>query len=221
MPYLLQEKQEQKSNLNSIFFYEYHSLIFVPMFFIGILLFVLSLEKGSYRYQFQRLGFSLLTLMTVFLCPASVFYSIQKGLFWFLIPQILVIVNELTAQTFDFFFGITPLIMLAPRKTVQGFIAGVFATLTVAFYVRPIHLHLQLSDYLSQSKFMVCPQSHLTFEVFPKIDCQIPHEFQQRIYTLPFSFMGQTQVNIRPSQIHALIIAAFACLVAPFVGFLI
>ena len=94
LPYFFKESSGEKSTLSSIFLYEYHSMVFVPMFFFGILLFVFSLERGSYRYQFQRLGFSIITLILVFFCPASVFYNIQKGLFWFFLPQICVIANE-------------------------------------------------------------------------------------------------------------------------------
>ena len=68
---------------------------------------------------------------------------------------------------------------------------------------------------------MVCPQRQLSLEIFHQLDCEVPTIFQRQIINLPFSFMGYTSISVRPSQLHSLAIAAFACLVAPFVGFLI
>jgi phosphatidate cytidylyltransferase len=67
---------------------------------------------------------------------------------------------------------------------------------------------------------MVCPQTHLELALFEQIDCKIPDVFQVKSYDLPFgSFMGYNSFSTTPAQLHALFIAAFASLIAPFGGF--
>lgn len=68
---------------------------------------------------------------------------------------------------------------------------------------------------------MVCPQTHLEFAPFEQIECSIPEVFQTKSYDLPLvgSFMGYTSFFSSPAQLHSLVIAAFASLIAPFGGF--
>ena len=66
--------------------YDYHKLISFGLFMFGILLFVWSLEKGSYRYQFQRFAWSMLALILVFCVPTFILYNVYKGIFWFVFP---------------------------------------------------------------------------------------------------------------------------------------
>jgi phosphatidate cytidylyltransferase len=67
---------------------------------------------------------------------------------------------------------------------------------------------------------MVCPQTQLEFSPFEQIDCKIPEVFLVKAYEIPFgSFMGYKTFETTPAQLHALVIAAFASLIAPFGGF--
>ncbi len=75
---------------------------------------------------------------------------------------------------------------------------------------------------LSTSKFLVCPQTHLDFSLFEEIECEIPDIFKIKSFDLPFgvgSFMGYTKFYASPAQVHSIVIASFASLIAPFGGF--
>jgi phosphatidate cytidylyltransferase len=70
------------------------------------------------------------------------------GLIWFIIPVGLIIINDIMAYLFGFFFGKTPLIKLSPKKTWEGFIGG--GVMTVVFGVI-------LSYIMSKYNYFVCP----------------------------------------------------------------
>ena len=47
----------------------------------------------------------------------SLFQNMFEGLIWFIIPILMVVINDVMAYMFGFFFGKTPLIQLSPKKT--------------------------------------------------------------------------------------------------------
>ena len=49
---VLLENTLRQGSLLHLILYDYHNLISLALIIIGVLLFVLSLEKGTYRYQF-------------------------------------------------------------------------------------------------------------------------------------------------------------------------
>ncbi|PSC67428.1 phosphatidate cytidylyltransferase [Micractinium conductrix] len=60
-------------------------------------IFVLTLKKGRYTYQFGQYAWTHMILMVVFV-PSSFFVSLLfEGLIWFLLPTALVIVNDIMA----------------------------------------------------------------------------------------------------------------------------
>ncbi|KAF9611156.1 hypothetical protein IFM89_027242 [Coptis chinensis] len=63
----------------------------------------------------------------------------------FLLPSSLIVINDISAYIFGFFFGKTPLIKLSPKKTWEGFIGASFATIISAFVVSQFLLLLLLS----------------------------------------------------------------------------
>lgn len=118
--------------------YDYHNIICFNLYVFGILFFVWTLERGSYRYQFSRFAWSFLALILVFCLPIFTSYNLFKGLFWFVLPQFCVIANDICAYLFGFFFGKTPLIKLSPKKTWEGFIGGLISTYFLAFLVHKL-----------------------------------------------------------------------------------
>lgn len=77
----------------------------------------------------------MLALVFVFLIPTFILYNLYKGIYWFVFPQLCVIVNDIFAYMFGISFGKTPLIKLSPKKTWEGFIGGMFSTFIFAFAI--------------------------------------------------------------------------------------
>jgi len=80
------------------------------------------------------------------------------------------------------------------------------------------------ASFLSQYHWMVCPkQDFLTWNVH----CQPGYTFQWQPYYFPAEVLGvlrklginSTHINYMPAQIHGIVFAAFASLIAPFGGF--
>ena len=101
--------------------------------------------------------------MTLFLAttiPMSSLYLIYKGLYWFLIPHLSVVFHDTFAYVVGFMLGRTPLIMLAPRKTWEGFLGGTFFNLILTYYT---------SEWLAQYPYLTCPQESLSASIFSSV----------------------------------------------------
>ncbi len=71
-----------------------------------------------------------------------------EGLIWFILPIMMVVINDVMAYMFGFFFGKTPLIQLSPKKTWEGFIGGGISTVALA---------ILLSYFMCQYDYLICP----------------------------------------------------------------
>eukprot|EP00877_Chromochloris_zofingiensis_P000099 jgi/Chrzof1/1008/Cz01g36190.t1_CDS[v5.2] len=185
-----------------------------------------------YLYQFGQYAWTHMILMVIFV-PSSFFVSnIFEGLIWFLLPCFLIIVNDIMAYLAGFFFGRTPLIKLSPKKTWEGFIGGFIGTVISAFF---------LAKLLSQFKWMTCPREDLSMG---RLDCEpddiyLPHTYSvadinamlpqpvsdtARLIgsSLPWeadALLRSISIRVEPMQVHAMVLAVFASIVAPFGGF--
>lgn len=65
--------------------------------FAGFILFVLSLKKGMYLYQFGQYAWTHMILMIVFVPSSFLISNIFQGIIWFLLPCSLIIVNDISA----------------------------------------------------------------------------------------------------------------------------
>lgn len=106
--------------------------------------------------------------------------------------------------------GKTPLIKLSPKKTWEGFIGGAVCTFVWAFVA---------SMYLTEFEPLVCPQTRITYDTFSFPSCQIGTVYVPKRYNLPFPVLGEDHIMIAPVQLHAVVIALFSSLIAPFGGF--
>ena len=52
------------------------------------------------------------------------FQNLFEGLIWFILPIMMIIINDVMAYMFGFFLGRTPLIKLSPKKTWEGYLGG-------------------------------------------------------------------------------------------------
>jgi CDP-diglyceride synthetase len=63
----------------------------------GFMMFVLSLKRGMYLYQFGQYAWTHMIILIIFV-PSSFFVSnIFEGLIWFLLPSALIITNDIMA----------------------------------------------------------------------------------------------------------------------------
>lgn len=75
-------------------------------------------------------------LSTIFyLNNLSVEYLRFSFNFRFIVPVSMIILNDIWAYVFGFFFGRTPLIQVSPKKTWEGFIGGGIATVICGIVV--------------------------------------------------------------------------------------
>ena len=57
--------------------------------------------------------------------------TLRHGMVWYIFSMSIITVNDIMAYMAGFFIGSTPLIVLSPKKTVEGYIGGGLATLVI------------------------------------------------------------------------------------------
>ena len=122
-------------------------------------------------------------LATFFLVVAGFLLNntLQHGMVWYIFSMSIITINDIAAYMCGFFFGSTPLIVLSPKKTVEGYLGGGAVTLLLA----PLY-----ANFLQQFSQLTCPVSQ--FSVQP---CDTTSFYQ-----------GQNS----PFVFHSLVISAFA-----------
>uniref|UniRef100_A0A061S1F2 Phosphatidate cytidylyltransferase n=1 Tax=Tetraselmis sp. GSL018 TaxID=582737 RepID=A0A061S1F2_9CHLO len=211
-----------------------HNLVSFSLYVAGFIMFVLSLRKRMYLYQFGQYAWTHMILLTVFM-PSSFFVSnIFEGIIWLLLPCSLIFTNDIAAYLAGFFFGRTPLIKLSPKKTWEGFVGGLVGTVAAA---------ILLSSVMGRFKWLTCPRTDLSIGY---LSCPDDPLYQPRVFTLrdldpwvpdvviehladlarqpwaPQWLIGSVmsvEITAQPIQIHACFLAVFASLIGPFGGF--
>jgi len=205
-------------------FFDLVSFLLYSLLFVAT---VLSLRQGFYKYQIQNLVWTIVTLCLILGQTKFVANNIYNGLFWFVYPAALVINNDVMAYACGMLFGkkfiSSPFIKLSPNKTWEGFIGAFFLTIFFGFYG---------AKFLSQYYWMICPVDNFYF--VPKTLTCVPHsvfitqelslreiftEFIWFLHPDQLTVLPDWNISIMPIQIHAIILAIFASLVAPFGGF--
>ncbi|EEF31177.1 phosphatidate cytidylyltransferase, putative [Ricinus communis] len=192
----------------------YSSLWMLGMGFIfdfsGFMWFILTLKKKMYKYQFSQYAWTHMILIVVFTQSAFTVANIFEGIFWFLLPALLIVINDVAAYFFGFFFGKTPLIKLSPKKTWEGFIGASVATIISAFV---------LANVLGCFQWLTCPRKDLSTGW---LQCDPGPLFTPEHYSLPRwlpDWFPWKEISILPVQWHALCLGLFASIIAPFGGF--
>lgn len=120
----------------------YHNFISFSLFIVGFLVFVLSLKQGFLKYQFRLFGWIVIATL---LCSTSswlICFNIYEGLIYFVVPAMLIVVNDIFAYLFGYFFGKHQLIALSPKKTWEGYIGGAISTCVFSVIVNHIKFSL-------------------------------------------------------------------------------
>lgn len=89
----------------------HHRFISFSLYYIGFVLFVLNLKKGLYRAQFSQFGWTHMTLLLVVFQSHFIINNIFEGLFWFLLPVSLVVINDIFAYIFGSY--------LSPKRSIS------------------------------------------------------------------------------------------------------
>ncbi|KAI8921869.1 phosphatidate cytidylyltransferase [Powellomyces hirtus] len=201
---------------------QHHRFISFCLYCLGIVLFVINLKKGHYKFQFSQFGWTHMVLLIVVCQSHFIINNIFEGLIWFLLPACLVICNDIAAYVFGFFFGRTPLIALSPKKTWEGFLGALFSTVVFGWF---------FSAFLSRYPYMYCPMRDFSTSSLSDYQCTPNSVFLPRDYRLPPMLSGLLRfvlpfagfpfrtVTIYPMQLHSLTLSLFASVVAPFGGF--
>jgi len=216
--------------------FQHHRLISFSLYTVGIMMFVLSLRKNYYKTQFALFGWYQITLGIILVPSHLIIQNFFQGSIWFYLPVSMVICNDIWAYIFGFFFGRTKLIKLSPKKTWEGFIGGFLAT---------VFFGLIACDLMCRFEFFYCPVQYLSASGTFKINCERSPIFELTHYfTLPDSAMNvyltcpgflrsgmsmflsmlgfQLEGNgiwMYPMAWHAIALACFSSLIAPFGGF--
>ncbi|XAR56738.1 Phosphatidate cytidylyltransferase [Bertholletia excelsa] len=189
---------------------KYRMVICYFLYIAGFVWFILSLRKKMYKYQFGQYAWTHMILIVVFAQSSFTVANIFEGLFWFLLPALLIAINDVAAYMFGFFFGRTPLIKLSPKKTWEGFIGASVATVTSAFV---------LANILGRFPWLTCPRKDLSTGW---LHCDPGMLFKPEYYYLPGWFpqwFPWKEISVLPVQWHALCLGLFASIIAPFGGF--
>ena len=224
----------------------HHSLISYLGWTLGCVLFVLSLRKGLYLYQFGQFAWTHMIIAAVIVQSSCLVGNVLEGLIWFVFPVGIVFFNDIAAYLVGMMCGRTPLIKISPKKTWEGFVGGCAVTMTVAPFA---------AAWLQRFRWLTCPSaSVLSFIGGPDLDeaalksCEadgvfaprpvdlsvvassvdaafgwtLPSGFVERLAEVASAFFGIRSgfvFNMSPFQKHAIVLAAFASVIAPFGGF--
>ncbi|KAK9268353.1 hypothetical protein L1049_000102 [Liquidambar formosana] len=189
---------------------KYQMVICYFLYIAGFMWFILTLKNKMYKYQFGQYAWTHMILILVFTQSSFVVANIFEGIFWFLLPASLIVINDIAAYFFGFFFGRTPLIKLSPKKTWEGFIGASVTTMISAFV---------LANFLGRFQWLTCPRKDLSTGW---LQCDPGPLFKSEYYALPGwvpQWFPWKEILVLPVQWHALWMGLFASIIAPFGGF--
>ena len=116
----------------------YHPFISFSLVVIAFLTFVISLKQGFLKYQFRLFGWIIIALLICSSASWLMCFNVYEGLIYFLVPAMLIVINDIFAYLFGYFFGKHQLIALSPKKTWEGYIGGAISTCLFSIIVKMI-----------------------------------------------------------------------------------
>jgi phosphatidate cytidylyltransferase len=193
----------------------HHRFISFVLYVFGFVFFVASLKAGHYKFQFTNFAWTHMALYLIVFQAHFVMNNVFEGMIWFFLPAALVITNDIFAYICGIAFGRTQLIKLSPKKTVEGFVGA---------WIMTVLFGMVLVNVMGRSKYFICPVNDLGANVFTGLECDVNPVFLPHTYTMPdYMFLPadvkKFSITFAPIQLHALVLATFASLIAPFGGF--
>ena len=108
--------------------YEYHGLTVFCLLTLGIILFVVSLQEGFYSYQFKMLGWTITSALLIITGCSGLLLSLWKCRIWFIYAICCITAhNAFDYLACHYLPFKTPIMMLKPEATFEGFTIGVIA----------------------------------------------------------------------------------------------
>ena len=98
----------------------HHGLISYLGWTLGCVLFVLSLRKGLYLYQFGQFAWTHMIIAAVIVQSSCLVGNVLEGLIWFVFPVGIVFFNDVAAYLVGMICGRTPLIKISPKRRGRG-----------------------------------------------------------------------------------------------------
>jgi len=163
----------------------------------------------------------------IFLLGQSSFWikTIQTyGLTWVLYPALLVVINDTMAYIFGVLFGNHKLIpKLSPKKTVEGFVGAGLSTAAVSIPLFDLFVRRGwFQDVVQSAADSVSPEQQVN-NIFNNVAAAIVDGSTSSSSANPLlnAVLCSTTTDTSKCRMrHALILAAYASLIAPFGGFL-
>ena len=182
-------------------FARHHRFISFMLYVLGFVGFVTNLKRNQLRRQFGLFCWIHMSLLLIVVSSHFIVNNILEGIIWFWVPASLVVMNDIAAYVWGMLFGRTQLIKLSPKKTVEGFVGAFFTTVVFGY---------AWATFFMRFSYMICPATDLGTTAFSNLTCT-PND--------AFVWRTDHQIAWAPFQIHAVAMAIFASLVAPFGGF--
>lgn len=106
--------------------------VLIPIQFLWIGWFIYLLKGRSYKAKIFHMSVVIVSAAGLIECAEAAINNVNRSVFWFVFPCILVGVNDTSAYLVGKLFGQTPLLELSPNKTVEGFLGGGFFTILLS-----------------------------------------------------------------------------------------
>lgn len=209
---MLKEKIMYLSTFPAIhYLLRYHNFICFMLYILGFFIFIKSLTKGYYRYQFRQFAYIHVILLIFGVCSSLILSNIFNGLVWFLIPVSLVIVNDISAYIWGRMFGKHQLTPLSPKKTWEGFIGAFFTTIVWCYF---------FTEALIKYEAILCPVNEIGIKPFQIFNMNCDVSEIRKVYDLSFNllFFGKVSFAVKALHFHTFFFGLFASLYAPLGG---
>lgn len=192
------------------------SFIFFTM---SMMFFVISLQEGFYAYQFKRLGWNLLSTFCIVMGSTGLIVALWSNRLWFFFAVTSIVLHNVVDYIFSRFFPLkTPILLLKPKATLEGFLAGSFACFA---YLYMTYAHILETDWIRQTPVSI------SLEPFNRSESVIAsgplwENNMRQINYIDFSGkVGTFETSTSPVEVHLFIMTLFIAFIAPFGGFFV
>ena len=144
--------------------------------------FVLSIRKTSQCLtRYCLLAWTHMAILFLTVQAYLMNLTLQHGMIWYIFSMSIITINDIAAYMFGFFCGSTPLIVLSPKKTVEGYVGGGLVTILLG----PAYGY-----YLQQFPYLTCPTINLSVtSCHPEV---LPHSSLFIIHCAAISLFAST-----------------------------